>query len=42
MDNACFKMSSEMCMKNKYKGDMFKILFLMSWVDEIFVDVWWH
>jgi hypothetical protein len=27
-----------MCMENYYKGDMFKNLFLMSWVYEIFVN----
>jgi hypothetical protein len=31
-----------MCMKSYYKGDVLKIYFLMSWVDEIFVDIWWH
>jgi hypothetical protein len=42
MDIGCFKMSSYVCMKNYYRGDMLKIFFLMLWVYEIFVDVCWH
>ncbi len=42
MDITCFKMSFYVYMKNYYRGDVLKFSFLVSWVDELFVDVLWH
>jgi hypothetical protein len=39
MDTTCFKMLFYVYMKNYYGGDVLKTSFLMSWVDEIFMDI---